>query len=160
MLLTLQVGLALVVEGQIVLGVMGCPNWKDNKSDNDKNTLGSGMIMVAHIGCGTWSKELSGVALNWYRCLVDGTNLVHKGRFCISESQTWDSLPLSSSFGSSINVENVGDNEVLLLPTCCGRSIYFFYSINISISNSNTVLMLENGVYIFFGTLNSVYASI
>ncbi|CAH1415726.1 unnamed protein product [Lactuca virosa] len=114
------VGLALVVEGQIVLGVMGCPNWKDNKSDNDKYTLGSGMIMVAHIGCGTWSKKLSGVALNWYRCLVDGYNLVHKGRFCISESQTWDSLPLSSSFGSSINVDNVGDNEVLLLPTCCG----------------------------------------
>ncbi|CAI9279786.1 unnamed protein product [Lactuca saligna] len=80
------VGLALVVEGQIVLGVMGCPNWKDNKSDNDKYTPGSGIIMVAHIGCGTWSKALSGVALN-----------------C-----------------SSINVDNIGNNEVLLLPTCCG----------------------------------------
>lgn len=113
------VGLALVVEGEIVLGVMGCPNWQTNKSKNDKNTLESGIIMVSHIGCGTWSKELS-ESLNWYRCLVDGHNSVQKGRFCISESQTWDSLPLSSSFGSTIDVNNVGDNQVLLLPTCCG----------------------------------------
>ncbi|XP_071736199.1 putative 3'(2'),5'-bisphosphate nucleotidase, mitochondrial [Rutidosis leptorrhynchoides] len=126
------VGLSLVVEGQIVLGVMGCPNWREDISNKptflvqeyEKDIFGLGIIMVAHVGCGTWSKGLSNLQNNndnnWYRSLVDDCTLVHKGRFCISESQKWDSLPLSSSFGSTTDVDNVGDNEVLLLPTCCG----------------------------------------
>ncbi|KAI3718809.1 hypothetical protein L6452_19693 [Arctium lappa] len=124
------VGLALVVEGQIVLGVMGCPNWQVDKSNKstfkvqeyEKDIFSSGMIMIAHVGCGTWSKGISDLqnGMNWIKCLVDGYTLVHKGRFCISESQTWESLPLASSFGSTTNVDGVGDKEVLLLPTCCG----------------------------------------
>nr|XP_043624200.1 putative PAP-specific phosphatase, mitochondrial [Erigeron canadensis] len=123
------VGLSLVVEGQIVLGVMGCPDWRADESNNltskvknyEKDIFGSGIIMVAHIGCGTWSKGLSELQKsNWYRCSVDGYTEVHDGRFCISESQTWDSLPLSSLFGSTTNADNIKDNEVLLLPTCCG----------------------------------------
>ncbi|KVG99624.1 Inositol monophosphatase [Cynara cardunculus var. scolymus] len=118
---TYWVGLALVVEGHIVLGVMGCPNWRVDKSNKSTSKI-SGMIMVAHVGCGTWSKGISDLqnGMNWIKCLVDGYTLVHKGRFCISESQTWESLPLSSSFGSTTNVDNVGVKEVLLLPTCCG----------------------------------------
>ncbi|KAI7758042.1 hypothetical protein M8C21_007406 [Ambrosia artemisiifolia] len=117
------VGLALVVEGQIVLGVMGCPNWRVDNSNANEIKNEPGIIMVAHVGCGTWAKGLPDIqnpSVNWYRCLVDGYTLVHKGRYCISESQTWDSLPLSSSFGSTTDVNNVGDEEVLLLPTCCG----------------------------------------
>ncbi|KAI7758047.1 hypothetical protein M8C21_007411 [Ambrosia artemisiifolia] len=117
------VGLALVVEGQIVLGVMGCPNWRVDNSNANEIKNEPGIIMVAHVGCGTWAKGLPDIqnpSVNWYRCLVDGYTLVHKGRYCISESQTWDSLPLSSSFGSTTDVDNVGDEEVLLLPTCCG----------------------------------------
>ncbi|XP_076883900.1 putative 3'(2'),5'-bisphosphate nucleotidase, mitochondrial [Bidens hawaiensis] len=119
------VGLALVVEGQIVLGVMGCPNWRADKpaSTGHECEPEPGIIMAAHIGCGTWAKglpDLQDPTVNWTRCLVDGYSLVHKGRFCISESQTWDSLPLSSLFGSTTDVDNVGDEEVLLLPTCCG----------------------------------------
>ncbi|KAI3732077.1 hypothetical protein L1987_63274 [Smallanthus sonchifolius] len=119
------VGLALVVEGQIVLGVMGCPNWRGDKpaSKGPEYENESGIIMVAHVGCGTWAKglpDLQNRSVNWSRCLVDGYTLVHKGRYCISESQTWESLPLSSSFGSTTNVDNVGDEEVVLLPTCCG----------------------------------------
>lgn len=98
------VGLALVVEGEIVLGVMGCPNWQeDNPSKSTKealesaNTLSeSGIIMVSHIGCGTWTKQLS-------------------------DGQTWDSLPLSTSFDATTDAESINDKLVLLLPTCCGR---------------------------------------
>lgn len=137
MIIILQVGLALVVEGQIALGVMGCPNWRRDKSnqsiqDYEKDIYGSGIMMISHVGCGTWSTglpDLQNNTVSWYRCLVDGNALVRKGRFCISESQTWDSLPLSSSFSSTIDVDNVGDNEVLLLPTCCGRYIYFSYTL-------------------------------
>nr|GEV19093.1 putative PAP-specific phosphatase, mitochondrial [Tanacetum cinerariifolium] len=129
------VGLSLVVEGEIVLGVMGCPNWRGDKSNQspshsqelEKDILGSGIIMVAHVGCGTWSKGLPDLQnsnvqepVNWDRCLVDGYTLVHKGRYCISESQTWESIPLASFFGSTTDMDNVGDNQVLLLPTCCG----------------------------------------
>ncbi|KAI3986137.1 hypothetical protein MKX01_027408, partial [Papaver californicum] len=130
------VGLALVVEGEITLGVMGCPNWRAdssskpaNQGQTDKSCLppGSGTIIAAHVGCGTWMKSLSnflgsivGVQTNWIRCNVDQSCLVHEARFCISESQTWESLPLCTLYSSTTNSDSLGDNQVLLVPTCCG----------------------------------------
>ena len=120
--LVLQVGLALVVDGKIVLGVMGCPNWKNNSSDE------AGMIMVAHVGCGTWKKHLASalnstanVPSSWTRCFVDHYSILLKARFCIQDSQTWEFLPLFSSYSATTNANDVGDNQILLLPTCCGR---------------------------------------
>ncbi|KAH9748397.1 putative PAP-specific phosphatase [Citrus sinensis] len=97
------VGLALVVEGEIVLGVMGCPNWLEDKpctsttsmQEYESNQAGSGIIMVSHVGCGTWTKKLS-------------------------NSQTWESLPLSALFNAKNDADNIGDDEILLVPTCCG----------------------------------------
>lgn len=129
------VGLALIVEGETVLGVMGCPNWKDNslnKSSTDvqecqKHESALGIIMAAHVGCGTWTirlPDLLGGLMNmdsfWERCFVDESSLLHEGRFCIPESQTWDSIPLSDSLSATTNATNVGDKQVLLLPACCG----------------------------------------
>ncbi|TXG47272.1 hypothetical protein EZV62_026566 [Acer yangbiense] len=129
------VGLALVVEGEIVLGVMGCPNWQENKplkstaevQGNNNIVAGSGIIMVAHVGCGTWAKKLSSVRgtsaktlKSWTRCFVDSRCLVHEARFCISDSQTWESIPLSALFNATTDAVSVGDKEVLLLPTFCG----------------------------------------
>ncbi|CAL5344878.1 unnamed protein product [Camellia sinensis] len=129
------VGLALVVEGEIVLGVMGCPNWQeDNSSKSTKEALESahtlsesGIIMVSHIGCGTWTKQLSGmmssttkIPNNWARCSVDSCCLVHEARFCSLDGQTWDSLPLSTSFDATTDAESINDKLVLLLPACCG----------------------------------------
>ncbi|KAK4485160.1 hypothetical protein RD792_007773 [Penstemon davidsonii] len=130
------VGLALVVEGEIVLGVMGCPNWQDEHSDSvttevprDENTVSrSGILMISHVGCGTWRKSLwdaqtrnSEMVHNWTRCLVDGLHQVCEARICIPESITWDSLPLSTQFNATIDADHVGENQILLLPTCCGR---------------------------------------
>ncbi|KAJ0983684.1 hypothetical protein J5N97_011939 [Dioscorea zingiberensis] len=93
------VGLALVVEGRITLG------------------------------CGTWTRKLSQDVMSnlmisqdgWTRCFVDSCSLVHEARFCIPESQTWDSLPLSVLFSSTVDAESVKDEtKILLLPTCCG----------------------------------------
>ncbi|KAJ0017817.1 hypothetical protein Pint_10759 [Pistacia integerrima] len=129
------VGLALVVQGEIVLGVMGCPNWKEDKSykstaevQGSKNIpLGSGVIMVAHVGCGTWTKRLPdmlGTSAKtsdcWTRSFVDRCQLVHEACFCIPESQTWDSLPLSALFNATTDAKSIGDKEILLLPKCCG----------------------------------------
>ncbi|KAL8140309.1 hypothetical protein V2J09_006330, partial [Rumex salicifolius] len=130
-----QVGLALVVEGEVVLGVMGCPNWQENffKMNNANGTefqrksSTSGVVMASHVGCGTWTISLSHmldeetiIQSSWIRRLVDQEDLVHKARFCIPESQTWDSLPLSPALTATSNTDNVGDDQILLLHACCG----------------------------------------
>ncbi|CAA0835967.1 Putative PAP-specific phosphatase- mitochondrial [Striga hermonthica] len=126
------VGLALVVEGEIVLGVMGCPNWQDGDSrpevEGKENTDSrSGIIMISHVNWGTWRTTLwntqnsdTKLAHKWTRCLVDSLHDVHEARFCIPESQTWESLPLSTQFNATTHADNVGENNVLLLPACCG----------------------------------------
>ncbi|KAJ4703355.1 PAP-specific phosphatase [Melia azedarach] len=129
------VGLALVVEGETVLGVMGCPNWLEDgpyKSNDEVKELeskqgGSGIVMVAHVGCGTWTKRLSSMLDTsakttdcWTRRFVDRCCLVHEARFCIPDSQTWESLPLSALFNATTDGDNIGDKEILLMPTCCG----------------------------------------
>ena len=66
----------------------------------------------------------------WTRCFVDGSDIIHKASFCIPDSQTWESLPLTSLFNATSNADNVGSNQILLLGACCGRSqilsIYVF----------------------------------
>ncbi|XP_073004903.1 putative 3'(2'),5'-bisphosphate nucleotidase, mitochondrial [Typha latifolia] len=127
------VGLALIVKGEIALGVMGCPNWNNDilpteKCDDKVSASGLGIIMVAHAGCGTWTKSFSHVmgdivgAQNvWKRCFVDSCSLLHRARFCIPDSQTWELIPLSALFSSTVNKDDHRDEKViLLLPTCCG----------------------------------------
>ncbi|KAK6264816.1 hypothetical protein SCA6_020250 [Theobroma cacao] len=130
------VGLSLVVEGEIVLGAMGCPNWVVDTSYRStadvqgyKNSSpGLGIIMVAHVGCGTWTKRLKDMldsstkmSSDWTRCFVDGCCLVPEARFCISDSQTWESLPLSILYEARIDADDdIRDKEIRLLPTCCG----------------------------------------
>ncbi|KAH0910407.1 hypothetical protein HID58_033728 [Brassica napus] len=70
------VGLALVVDNEIVLGVMGCPNWPGDSSDGTTGTL-----MLSHSGCGTWTKNLQ-VSGDWTRRFVDACGLVNKARLC------------------------------------------------------------------------------
>ncbi|GAB2259618.1 hypothetical protein Droror1_Dr00010473 [Drosera rotundifolia] len=129
------VGLALIVEGKIVLGAMGCPNWPElsdtrtttNAQQCEIGQSQTGILMVAHIGCGTWRTGLS-IPLDdkttsgsyWTRCFVDQCCFVHLASFCISDSQTWDSLPLSHSFHATTDAGNIEEKQVLLLPTCCG----------------------------------------
>ncbi|CAF2042419.1 hypothetical protein BRARA_I02177 [Brassica rapa] len=108
------VGLALVVDNEIVLGVMGCPNWPGDSSDGTTGTL-----MLSHIGCGTWTKNLQ-VSGDWTRRFVDACGLVNKARFCIQDSQPWESLPLSGLFDTKIDSGDLHGNEIRLLPTCCG----------------------------------------
>lgn len=108
------VGLALVVDNEIVLGVMGCPNWPGDSSDESNGT-----IMLSHTGCGTWTKSLQ-VSGDWTRRFVDACGLVNKARFCIQESQPWESLPLSSLFDVKTDSGDLHGNEIRLLPTCCG----------------------------------------
>uniref|UniRef100_A0A0E0LM59 3'(2'),5'-bisphosphate nucleotidase n=1 Tax=Oryza punctata TaxID=4537 RepID=A0A0E0LM59_ORYPU len=127
------VGLALVVNEKVVAGVMGCPNWSNatiasRKEDSSAAQLDRGILMIAHVGCGTWSRHLfvdigqfTTAQSTWNRCLVDSCSVVHMARFCIPDSQTWNMIPLSVLFNSTMDESNPRDvNEILLLSVYCG----------------------------------------
>ncbi|CAL5183358.1 unnamed protein product [Lathyrus oleraceus] len=109
------VGLSLVVEGETEIGIMGCPNWQEGVSgkpsaevEEDREALPrSGIMMIAHKGHGTWTKTLNSKPES-------------------SDSQTWDSLPLSATLDATSNANDVGSNQVLLLVVCCGSLIKHF----------------------------------
>ena len=144
-LLCLKVGLALVVNGKIAVGVMGCPNWTNGTTANKKEENldpcpSNGILMVSHVGCGTWARHLSpeiGQLTTaqdvWKRCFVDACSVVHMARFCIPDSQTWNMIPLSLLFDSTTDESDTRDeNKILLRYACCGRfvefSIYYHYT--------------------------------
>ena len=142
--------MALVVDGEIVLEVMGCPNWQESHPDksssknqeNENAVSMSGIIMISHIGCGTWRNTLwettnmmGGLLDNWIRCFVDDCQIVHEARFCIPDSQTWESLPLSLLYNATTEAEYVGSKEVLLLPACCGRFDFISWIIRMAFFN-------------------------
>ncbi|CAL5062201.1 unnamed protein product [Urochloa decumbens] len=127
------VGLALVVNGKVTVGVMGCPNWTNDTIANEKDGSsaacnGRGILMVSHLGCGTWSRCLSAeigqftVAPDiWKRCFVDPCSVVHMARYCIPDSQTWDMIPLCVLFNSTTGESDPrNENEILLLSVFCG----------------------------------------
>ncbi|KAK1679501.1 hypothetical protein QYE76_040349 [Lolium multiflorum] len=127
------VGLALVVNGKVEVGVMGCPNWTNGTTANKQEESfdhcnGHGILMVSHAGCGTWSRHLSpelGQFITaqdvWKRCFVDTCSVVHMARFCIPDSQTWNMIPLSLLFGSITDESDPKDeNKILLQYACCG----------------------------------------
>ncbi|XP_078432502.1 inositol monophosphatase family protein [Wolffia australiana] len=126
------VGLALIVEEDVALGIMGCPNWKNStgkENNGDESTpFDQGIIMIAHAGCGTWSRNFSAsldvsvdVENTWKRCYVDLYSLIHQAIFCIPESQQWKSLPLSSSYGISHDADDAEtEDKITLLKVCCG----------------------------------------
>jgi 3'(2'), 5'-bisphosphate nucleotidase len=131
-----KVGLALVVNGEVTVGVMGCPNWTndtivDEKDDRATVSNSQGILMVSHVGCGTWSRHLSceiGQFTKardiWKRCFVDSCSVVHMARYCIPDSQTWDMIPLSVLFSSTSDESDpMDENKILLIPVFCGRSV-------------------------------------
>ncbi|KAK3127373.1 hypothetical protein QOZ80_7AG0572360 [Eleusine coracana subsp. coracana] len=127
------VGLALVVNGEVTVGVMGCPNWTNDITVDEKDgrATGSdsrGILMVSHLGCGTWSRHLYGEIGQfnkaqdfWKRCFVDACTVVHMARYCIPDSQTWDMIPLSVLFSSTTDESDPRDEKkILLVPVFCG----------------------------------------
>ncbi|KAL6657802.1 hypothetical protein ACP70R_005582 [Stipagrostis hirtigluma subsp. patula] len=127
------VGLALVVDGKVAVGVMGCPNWINDivANERDDSTAacdGRGILMVSHVGCGTWTRHLSAeigqfatVQDIWKRCFVDTCSAVHMARYCIPDSQSWDMIPLSVLFSSTTDESDTRDEKkILLLSVFCG----------------------------------------
>ncbi|KAF8664467.1 hypothetical protein HU200_054641 [Digitaria exilis] len=127
------VGLALVVNGKVTVGVIGCPNWTNDAIANEKVDSAAvcnsrGIHMVSHLGCGTWSRHLSAEIGQfttaqdiWKRCFVDTYSVIHMARYCIPDSQTWDMIPLSVLFNSTTDKsDSRNENEILLISVFCG----------------------------------------
>lgn len=137
------VGLALVIEGRPILGVMGCPNWdKDGTSIAENLARGmanknkitdfpkTGVIMAACYGYGTWMKSISLNAINmdvdgshdgWIRCSVDKCDALQEARFCIGDRETWKLLPLSNTLTATSASKGFGERwKPTIIPTCCG----------------------------------------
>lgn len=124
-----------MVNGEVTVGVMGCPNWTNDRldeKDGRANGLYSrGILMVSHVGCGTWSRHLYGEIDQfnkakdiWQRCFVDACSVVHMARYCIPDSQTWDMIPLSVLFNSTMDESDPrNENKILLVPVFCGRFV-------------------------------------
>ncbi|EPS68945.1 hypothetical protein M569_05822, partial [Genlisea aurea] len=78
-----------------------------------------GIIMIAHVGCGTWRSKLPerSESINpheaWMRCSVDKFSEPHEASFCIPDSQSWESLPLSKQ-------HSIRGKQIVLLRACCG----------------------------------------
>nr|BAJ88879.1 predicted protein [Hordeum vulgare subsp. vulgare] len=129
------VGLALVVDGKLALGVMGCPNLTDTTiGDTEDESIaacpGHGIIMVSHAGCGTWSRPMSAeigqlttLPNVWKRCSVDPCSVAHMAHFCIVDSHTWDMMPLSAHFISTMDESEPRDENKILLQNSCGGSL-------------------------------------
>jgi hypothetical protein len=145
-ILYVQIGLALVVEGRLVLGVMGCPSVTN---DNMKSRTGrrliqslhklmkprtpemTGILVAASSGFGSWVKPLSfmqhGTSRNlvdeeFAQCFVDGSSSLDTAWCGLSRHEVWDSSPLAHI----TNLNSAFCSE-FALSFCCGR---YFLSVN------------------------------
>jgi 3'(2'), 5'-bisphosphate nucleotidase len=117
-------------------------NWTNDIDEKDGRATRSnsrGIMMASHVGCGTWSRQLSGEIGQftepqdiWKRCFVDSCSVVHMTRYCITGRQTWDMIPLSVLFSSTSDKSDLRDaNKILLIPVflwqvCCTFHYCFF----------------------------------
>ncbi|KAH7447963.1 hypothetical protein KP509_01G129600 [Ceratopteris richardii] len=115
------IGLSLVVDGKVVLGVMGCPClthanmassvsgrrliWAFDKVMSDRIWSNTGILVVAHKGCGTWLRSLNiGIENQWknlteqnfVQSFVDSCMTVNEACFGLSRHETWRSSLLAS----------------------------------------------------------------
>jgi len=91
------VALALIENGRVQVGVLGCPNLA---ADGTSDIGGAGSVIAAERGRGTWSSSLD--ADGWTRLLVSGRRVAKEARF------------LRSVESGHTNVDEMGELVVAL----------------------------------------------
>lgn len=91
------VALALIENGRVVLGVLGCPNLR---ADGTADVGGTGCVIAAERGRGTWSSPLG--SETWTRLLVSGRRVAKEARL------------LRSVEAGHTNVDEMGELVVAL----------------------------------------------
>lgn len=128
------VGLALVLEGKPVLGVMGCPNVAIRYSSDrsriqmastyfgcrDDETYQRGLIMTATLGGGCWVKPITEDSTS-IMTEVARSDSIADSWFCISDNEVWSKTLLAQALEGK-NLEK----ETQVLPLCCGSLCKYF----------------------------------
>lgn len=91
------VALALIEDGRVVLGVLGCPNLR---ADGTPDVGGTGCVIAAERGLGTWASPLG--SESWTRLLVSGRRVAKEARL------------LRSVEAGHTNVDEMGELVVAL----------------------------------------------
>lgn len=91
------VALALIENGRVKLGVLGCPNLR---ADGTADVGGTGCVIAAERGRGTWASPLGGES--WTRLLVSGRRVAKEARL------------LRSVEAGHTNVDEMGELVVAL----------------------------------------------
>ena len=107
------VGLALVDGlGRVLIGVLGLVNWSLPPCTPARR----GCILAASVGGGTWSQCLD--ASEWVRVRLpqDGPSALADATLCISDHETWDTVPLARASP---------DAPAGLLRLCCGSLVKY-----------------------------------
>ena len=95
------VSLALIVDGRIVVGVLGCPSLPvdSNKSDGPQ-----GVLAWAAAGKGSWMVPLDAAESAPVRLNVTGTDQTPNARFCESVESGHSSHDWSRQIASTLNI--------------------------------------------------------
>ncbi|KAL3677864.1 hypothetical protein R1sor_020820 [Riccia sorocarpa] len=171
------VGLALVVEGKLVLGVMGGPNvsytindgavpWETPRlqmatNGNNDATVQTGLLMAACAGCGCWVKPLqarrgepdrdpaSEVLLEgMIESKVDECMTLREAKFCISDHEVWSSHPLAGALASrAAALEDRVTADEADILPLCCGSLCKYFAVALG-GASLFVLHLQEGQYV------------
>ncbi|MCO5562333.1 hypothetical protein L7F22_015959 [Adiantum nelumboides] len=131
------IGLSLVVDGKVVLGVMGCPSvtranmaasvsgkrliWAVEKIMNENSWSSNGVLVAAYRGYGTWLRSLDteGTHQNknlaeqdFVQSFVDGCITLDGAYFGLSRHEKWASTPLGNLV--------VAKTDSVAFHICCG----------------------------------------
>jgi hypothetical protein len=76
----------------------------------------------------------------WKRCFVDPCSIAHMAHYCIVDSHTWDMMPMSLYFNSTMDESDPRDeNKLILLQNSCGGRFVGF-----SQKNTRMVVYVPN----------------
>lgn len=140
------VGLALIVDGKPVLGIMGCPNvamcysfdrsiiqmaslYYGSEHSVADETCQRGLIMAASLGGGCWVKPLNEdlpSSGGMMKSRVDRPDSVADSWFCVSDNEVWSTSPLAHALASSSVGKHLKKAEMQVLPLCCGSLCKYF----------------------------------
>ncbi|KAI5075287.1 hypothetical protein GOP47_0009363 [Adiantum capillus-veneris] len=137
------IGLSLVVDGKVVLGVMGCPCltranmassvsgkrliWTVEKMMKENIWSSNGVLVTAYRGHGTWLRSLDTLAIHQHKSLdeqdfvqsfVDGCITPDDAHFGLSRHENWASTPLATLVPAKI--------DSVAFHFCCGSLCKYF----------------------------------
>lgn len=93
--------LALIVDGSVELGILGCPNLPLKEND-----LKRGVIFAAERGLGAYQQPLEEEGIDWEPIKMNLVSDVSKARFCESVESGHSSHDLSARIASLLNISS------------------------------------------------------